>query len=100
LKREKIFNNRTNPACFILRAVRSVLIIKTMEQVFVFIYAKGKEIKALNIEESKRLDSELKSNGWKHTRILDACVWIQYLHNDCEDVDLFDEVKSLSKCIS
>jgi len=77
--------------------VRSALIIKTMEQVFVFIYAKGKEIKVLNIEESKRLDSELKSDGWKHTQTLDACVWIQYLHNNCEDVDLFDEVKSLSK---
>jgi hypothetical protein len=67
-----------------------------MEQVVVFIYAKGKEIKVLNIEESKRLDSELKSDGWKNTQTLDCCVWIQYLHN-CEDVDLFDEVKSLSK---
>jgi hypothetical protein len=31
LKREQIFNNRTKPACFILRVVRSALIIKTME---------------------------------------------------------------------
>jgi hypothetical protein len=69
-----------------------------MEQVFVFIYAKGKEIKALNIEESKSLNDSLINEGWKHTQTLDACVWIQYLHNDCEDVDLFDEVKSLSKC--
>ncbi len=76
--------------------MRSALIIKTMEQVFVFIYAKDKVIKALNIEESKRLNDELLKEGWKHTQTLDACVWIQYLHNDCEDVDLFDEVKSLS----
>ena len=76
--------------------MRSALIIKKMEQVFVFIYAKGKEIKVLNIKESKRLDSELKSDGWKHTQTLDACLWIQYLHNNCEDVDLFHEVKSLS----
>ena len=68
-----------------------------MEQVFVFIYAKDKEIKVLNIEESKRLNDSLISEGWKHTHTLDACGWIQYLHNDCEDVDLFDEVKSLSK---
>jgi hypothetical protein len=68
-----------------------------MDKIFVFIYAKGKEIKVLNIEESKRLNVELKSNGWKHTQTLDACVWIQYLHNNCEGVDLFDEVKSLSK---
>jgi len=68
-----------------------------MEQVFVFIYAKDKEIKVLNIEEAKRLNDSLISEGWKHTHTLDACGWIQYLHNDCEDVDLFDEVKSLSK---
>lgn len=75
----------------------SALIIKTMEQVFIFIYAKGKEIKVLNIEEHKRLNDSLIREGWKHTQTLDACVWIQYIHNNCEDVDLFDEVKSLSK---
>ena len=68
-----------------------------MVQAFVFIYAKDKEIKVLNIEESKRLNDSLISEGWKHTLTLDACVWIQYLHNDCEDVDLFNEVKFLSK---
>jgi hypothetical protein len=68
-----------------------------MEQVFVFIYAKNKEIKVLNIEESKRLNDDLLKDGWKHTQTLDACAWIQYLHNDCEDVDLFEEVKFLSK---
>ncbi len=68
-----------------------------MQQTFVFIYAKGMEIKALNIEESKRLNDELLKEDWKHTQTLDACVWIQYLHNNCEDVDLYDEVKSLSK---
>jgi hypothetical protein len=45
-----------------------------MEQIFVFIYAKGKEIKVLNIEESKRLDTELKFDGWKHTNIRCLCV--------------------------
>ena len=70
-----------------------------MKQVFVFIYAKDKVIKALNIEESKWLNDSLISEGWKHTQTLDACVWIQYLHNDCEDVYLFNEVKSLSKVV-
>lgn len=69
-----------------------------MEQVFVFIYAKGYEIKVLNVEESKRLDSELKSEGWKHTATLDACTFIQYLHNDCDSIR--KEVKNLSKCES
>jgi len=68
-----------------------------MKEVFVFVYAKGEKIKVLSIEESKRLNDYLIKNGWKHTQTLDACIWIQFLHNDCENVDLFDEVKSLSK---
>ena len=71
-----------------------------MDQVFVFIYAKDKEINALNIEDSKRLNDELLKGGWIHTQTLDACVWIQFLHNNCEDGDLFDEVKSLSQVVS
>ena len=68
-----------------------------MKEVFVFVYAKGEKIKVLSIEESKRLNDYLIKNGWKHTQTLNACIWIQFLHNDCENVDLFDEVKSLSK---
>ena len=66
-----------------------------MAKVFVFIYAKGKEIKALNIEESERLNDELLKDNWKHTQTLDACVFIQYLHNSCED--LHYEIRSLSE---
>jgi len=68
-----------------------------MNELFVFIYAKGIEIKALNIEESKRLNLKLLNEGWVHTQTLDACVYIQYLHNNCEDVDLIDEIRSLIK---
>lgn len=64
-----------------------------MEKVFIFIYAKENEIKALNIEESKRLNDFLIKEGWKHTQTLDACVWIQYLCNECED--LGDEIMSM-----
>ena len=73
--------------------------ISKLEQVFVFIYAKDRKIKALNIEDSKRLNKELLKEGWKHTQTLDVCVWIQYLHNNCEVVDLYDDVKSLSKVV-
>ena len=66
-----------------------------MEQIFVFIYAKDKKIRALNVEGVKRLNDSLIKEGWKHTQTLDACAWIQFLHNDCED--LFDQVKYLSK---
>jgi hypothetical protein len=64
-------------------------------QTFVFVYAKGFKIKVLNIEESKRLDTDLKSDGWKHTATLDACTFIQFLHNDCDNIR--KKVKSLSK---
>jgi hypothetical protein len=75
----------------------SNLIIIKMEQTFVFVYAKDGKIKALNIEEAKRLQGELVKDGWVHTKTLDACVYIQYLHNNYEDVDLIDEMKSLTK---
>jgi len=78
--------------------VRSALIIKKMENLFAFVYAKGYEIKVLNLEASKRHDTELKSEGWKHTATLDACTFIQFLHNDCDNIR--KEVKNLSKCAS
>ncbi len=68
-----------------------------MNQSFVIVYAKNGKIKALNIEESIRLQDELIKDGWVHTESLDACCYIQYLHNDCEEVDLIDKIKSLSK---
>lgn len=68
-----------------------------MEQLFVFVFAKDGKIEALNIEDAKRLQNELVKNGWVHTKTLDACAYIQYLHNDCEEVDLIDEIKSLKR---
>lgn len=68
-----------------------------MENKFVFIYAKEGKIKALNIQEAKRRQNELVKENWIHTATLDACVYIEHLHNDCEDVDLIDEMKSLTK---
>lgn len=61
-----------------------------MEQVFVFVYSRDKKVKVLNIEEAKILNDSLINEGWKHTQTLNACAWIQYLCNDCED--LRDEV--------
>jgi hypothetical protein len=68
-----------------------------MENGYVFLYAKGKEIKALNLEESLRLSDSLLKDGWNHTQTLDAYTYIQYLHNDCEDEEILNEIKSLSK---
>lgn len=66
-----------------------------MEQLFVFVYSINNEIKALSYSESINLHEKLISEGWKHTHTLDACVYIQYLHNDCDNI--VDEIKSLSK---
>jgi hypothetical protein len=71
-----------------------------MKQAFVFIYAKDKKIKVLSFEESKRLHNKLLKEGWKHTSTLDACMWIQFLYNNCENLDLLDEVKSLCEAKS
>ena len=31
------------------------------------------------------------------TQTLDTCTWIQHLHNKCEEIDVLEEIKSLSK---
>lgn len=69
---------------------------REVEQVFVFVYTKEKLIKVLGISDSKNMQSKLIEEGWVHTSTLDACVYLQYLHNECEDVDLYDELNSLS----
>jgi len=71
-----------------------------MNEVFVFIYAKGQEIKALNIKESERLNSKLLNEGWVHTNTLEACAYIEYLHNRSEDDDLIEEIRSLNRRVS
>lgn len=65
-------------------------------ETFIFIYAKENKIKVINLTESN-LHNGLIAEGWVHTQTLDACGYIQFLHNDCKEVDLIDEIKSLSK---
>lgn len=68
-----------------------------MEYTPVFVYAKDDKIKALNNEDAKRLHNELIKEDWIHTHTLDACAYIEYLHNYCKDEHLIDEIKSLTK---
>lgn len=65
----------------------------------VFVYSKDNQIKVLGLEKSRELNKALLSDGWKHTQTIDPCVWIEYLHNKCEDIDIVDEVKSLSNTL-
>jgi hypothetical protein len=67
----------------------------TQEQVFVLVYAKGPRIKVLGIEDSVKYDKELREDGWKHTHTLDACMYLQFLHNKCENIE--EEVMALKK---
>jgi hypothetical protein len=67
-----------------------------MGQNFTFIYAKNGKIKALDIEKAKNMQNELFKDGWIHTKTLDACLYIQYLHNECEGNDLIEEIQSLN----
>jgi hypothetical protein len=63
----------------------------------IFIYAKEGKITALNIEEAKKRNDQLLKDGYIHTQTLDICCWLQYIHNDCEEVDLLEEIKTLTK---
>jgi hypothetical protein len=47
----------------------------------VFIYAKDKEIIALDHEDAKMVGNGLISKGYKHTATIEARVLIQYLAN-------------------
>jgi len=62
----------------------------------IFIYAKDGKIKCLNLEESLKLGRNLVNDGYTHTHTLDSCAFIQYLHNDCEEIYLINEIKSLA----
>ena len=53
-----------------------------METVPIIIYAKENKIKALSVNDSLRLDAQLKSNGWEQTKAIDATRWIERLCND------------------
>lgn len=59
--------------------------------VCVFIFAKDGKIKAF----SKPNTEQLKSEGWKHTATLDACRYLEYLHN--EEVNQVNSIRSLGR---
>jgi hypothetical protein len=68
-----------------------------MEQSLVFIYAKGNQIKVLSLSASLNLDGELKKDGWVHTHTIDACLFIQYLHDQCERLNFINEMKNFEQ---
>lgn len=68
-----------------------------MDYPTIFIYAKKGKIKALSLESATSQGKGLESQGWVHTQTLDACTWIECIHNECNEFDVMDEPKALTK---
>lgn len=63
---------------------------------FVFIYARGGIIKVLNMDDAKEQGYKLQAEGWVHTSTLDACVYLEYLHNERGYFDRGTDIDLLS----
>ena len=61
----------------------------------IFIYAKDGKIRVLSHGDALYGHSQLISDGWKHTETINPCVYLEHLHNQCEDI--IKQVKQLSK---
>jgi hypothetical protein len=66
-------------------------------EVFVFVYAKDNKIKVLGLEDSTQQHNTLLADGWVHTQTINACLWIEYLHNEYDVDGILEQIESLSK---
>ncbi len=62
----------------------------------VFIYSKQGKIKALGSLEAEILHKNLILDDWIQTHTLDVCRTLEYLHNECKEDSLKEEIRSLS----
>ena len=60
----------------------------------VFVYAKDKKIKVIGLEDDEIRREELLTDNWEHTATMDACMWIEHLHNTSRNWN--EDIKSLS----
>lgn len=65
--------------------------------IFVYYDKENNKTKVLDHSKAKEYNDQLINDGWKHTATLDACVWIEHLCNNCEEVDLIEEIINLKK---
>jgi hypothetical protein len=65
----------------------------TPEQFSIYILENKGKIKALSLDEVRKQKEQLFTEGWERTYTISK-EWIEFLHNDCLDVN--KEVKSLS----
>lgn len=68
-----------------------------MNKAIIFIYTKDNKIKALDVDEATKEHNDLLYNGWIHTQTLNACVFIEHLHNDCDNESLLNKIDSLKE---
>ena len=52
------------------------------ERIFLFVFAKRKEVQVLTLGQCRGAEVSLKAAGWKHTATIDARAWIQHIAND------------------
>lgn len=67
-----------------------------MEQTIVFVYAKDGIIKALPLIKASSDHSVLVDNGWTHTHTIDACIWMESIHNNKNNKHILNQVNGLS----
>jgi len=53
----------------------------------IFIFAKDRKVKALNLEDAKEQAEPLIRDGWQQTASLNPCEWIEYLCNDSDNIE-------------
>ena len=65
----------------------------------VFIYQKGNVTRVLSsgMEDTQQRSEQLLKNGFIHTTTLDARVFIEYICNLKEEVDVYSEVQELKR---
>ena len=64
--------------------------------IFVYHNDEKKVIKVLSLSQAKERNDELLDSGWRHTATIDPCVWIEYLYNKTESIDIVSEIRELS----
>ena len=53
-----------------------------MTETVVFVYIKDDKIRCLDLDQAKATGKSLIVEGWKHISTLDACKFIEHLHNE------------------
>jgi hypothetical protein len=65
-----------------------------MKGPIIHVYSKDGKIKVLSFRQALGKHNKLMKEGWIYTAVLNILQFIQYLHNECKDVE--EAVKELS----